>query len=71
MPGLQGLAQIELERQGEDMCLRDSVCAIQEEFIAGLSDEHAWLRDFISMKFRRVFEHDPSAVVTPDFFDSI
>jgi hypothetical protein len=41
VPGLQDLAQIELERQGEDMCLRDSVCAIREEFIAGLSDEHA------------------------------
>jgi hypothetical protein len=71
VPGLQDLAQIELERRGEDMCLRDAVRAIREEFIGGPSDEHVWLRDFISMKVRWAFEHDPSAVVTPDFFDSI
>ncbi|KAB2107870.1 hypothetical protein AG0111_0g3628 [Alternaria gaisen] len=71
VPGLQNLAQIELERRGEDMCLRDTVRVIREDLIVGPSGEHAWLRDYVSMKVRSAFEHDPSAISAPDFFDSI
>jgi hypothetical protein len=71
VPGLQDLAQVELERRGEDMCLRDAVRVIREDLIVGPSGEHAWLRDYVSMKVRSVFEHDPSAILAPDFFDNI
>ncbi|CAN9306247.1 unnamed protein product [Alternaria alternata] len=71
VPGLQNLAQIELERRGEDMCLLDAVRVIREDFLVGPSGEHAWLRDYVSMKVRLAFEHDPSAVLATDFFDSI
>ncbi|CAN9182578.1 unnamed protein product [Alternaria alternata] len=71
VPGLQDVAQVELERRGEDMCLRDSVRVIREDFMVGPSGEHAWLRDYVSMKVRSAFEHDPSAILAPDFFDSI
>jgi hypothetical protein len=68
---LQDLAQIELERRGKDMCLRDAVRVIREDLIVGPSSEHAWLRDYIAMKVRSAFEHDTSAILAPDFFDSI
>ncbi|CAN9173742.1 unnamed protein product [Alternaria alternata] len=71
VPGLQNLAQIELERRGEDVCLLDAVRVIREDFLVGPSGEHAWLRDYVSMKVRSAFEHDPSAILAPDFFDSI
>lgn len=71
VPGLQDLAQVELERRGKDMCLRDAVRLIREDLIVGLSGEHAWLRDYVAMKVRSAFEHDPSAILAPDFFDSI
>ncbi|CAN9324332.1 unnamed protein product [Alternaria alternata] len=71
VPGLQDLAQVELERRGEDMCLRDAVRVIREDFLVGPSGEHAWLRDYVSTKVRSAFEHDPSAILAPDFFDSI
>jgi hypothetical protein len=71
VPGLQDLAQIELERRGKDMCLRDAVRVIREDLIVGPSSEHAWLRDYIAMKVRSAFEHDTSAILAPDFFDSI
>jgi hypothetical protein len=71
VPGLQDLAQIELERRGKEMCLRDAVRVIREDFIVGPSSEHAWLRDYIAMKVRSAFEHDTSAILAPDFFDSI
>ncbi|CAI9634621.1 unnamed protein product [Alternaria burnsii] len=71
VPGLQDLAQIELKRRGEEMCLRDAVRIIREELLVGSCGEHAWLRDYISMKVRSTFEHDPSAILAPDFFDSI
>ncbi|RYO31401.1 hypothetical protein AA0113_g11861 [Alternaria arborescens] len=71
VPGLQNLAQIELERQGEDMCLLDALRVIREDFLVGPPGEHAWLRDYVSMKVRLAFEHDPSAILAPDFFDSI
>ncbi|KAF7677290.1 hypothetical protein GT037_004149 [Alternaria burnsii] len=71
VPGLQDLAQVELERRGEDMCLRDAVRVIREDLIVGPSGEHAWLRDYVSMKVRSAFKHDPSAILAPDFFDNI
>ncbi|CAN9170790.1 unnamed protein product [Alternaria alternata] len=71
VPDLQNLAQIELERRGEDMCLRDAVRVIREDLIVGPSGEHAWLRDYVLMKVRSAFKHDPSAILAPDFFDSI
>ncbi|KAI5371875.1 hypothetical protein J4E82_009404 [Alternaria postmessia] len=71
VPGLQDLAQVELERRGEDMCLRDAVRVIREDLLVGPSGEHAWLRDYVSMKVGSAFEHDPSAILAPDFFDSI
>ncbi|KAH8621999.1 stomatin family protein [Alternaria alternata] len=71
VPGLQELAQIELERRGNEMCLRDVVHAIREEFIAGPADEHAWLRDFVSKKVRLAFEQDPPMLSAPDFFENI
>ena len=71
VPGLQELAQIELERRGKEMCLRDAMRAIREEFIAGRPDEHAWLRDFVSKKVRGTFEQDPHMLSAPDFFENI
>ncbi|KAF1828446.1 hypothetical protein BDW02DRAFT_652053 [Decorospora gaudefroyi] len=71
VPGLQELAQIELERRGKEMCLCDAVRAIREEFIAGPPDEHAWLRDFVSKKVRWTFEQDPPMLSAPDFFENI
>ncbi|CAN9280446.1 unnamed protein product [Alternaria alternata] len=69
--GLQDLAQLELERRGEDMCLLDAVRVIREDFLVSPFGEHAWLRDYVSMKVRSAFEHDPSTILAPDFFDSI
>lgn len=71
VPGLKKLAQIELERRGKEMCLRDAVRAIREAFIAGPPDKHAWLRDYVSKKVQWTFENDPSALTAPDFFESI
>jgi hypothetical protein len=71
VPGLQQLAQIELERRGKEMCLRDTVRAIREESIAGPPDEHAWLRDFVSKKARWTFEQDLPMLSAPDFFENI
>ncbi|RAR05686.1 stomatin family protein [Stemphylium lycopersici] len=69
--GLQELAQIELERRGKDMCLREAVCAIREEFMAGSPDECSWLRDYVSQKVRWTFEHDLPTLSAPDFFEII
>ncbi|KAL1797079.1 hypothetical protein ACET3X_005619 [Alternaria dauci] len=71
VPGLQTLAQIELERLGNDMSLYDVVRAIREDSIAGPSDEHVWLRTYISLKVRSAFKHDRSAFSAPNFFESI
>ena len=71
VPGLQELAQIELERRGKEMCLRDAVRAIREDSVAGPADEHAWLRDFVSKKVRWTFEQDPHMLSAPDFFENI
>ncbi|KAG9187919.1 hypothetical protein G6011_05790 [Alternaria panax] len=71
VPGLQELAQIELDRRGKDMCLRGAVYAIREEFISGLPDERAWLQNYVSEKVRWTFEHDPSMLSDADFFGSI
>ena len=71
VPGLQDVAQIELERRGKEMCLRDAVRVIREDLIVGPSGEHAWLRDYVAMKARSAFERDPSAILAPDFFNSI
>ena len=71
VPGLQKLAQIELERLEKDACLHDAVRAIREAFIAGPPHEHAWLRDYASKKVRWTFEYHPLALSTPDFFESI
>jgi hypothetical protein len=71
VPGLQELAQLELERHGKEMCLRDAVRAIREAFIVGPPDEHAWLRDYVSKKVQWTFKHDPSTLSAPDFFESI
>ncbi|KAH4601756.1 hypothetical protein HBH96_143580 [Parastagonospora nodorum] len=55
VPGLQELAQ----------------CAIRETFVAGPPHEHAWLRDYVSKKFRCTFEQDLPAPSALDFFESI
>jgi hypothetical protein len=71
VPGLQELAKIELERRGNEMSLCDPVGAIREEFVAGPSDEHAWLQDFVSRKVRWTFEQDQPMFSAPDFFENI
>jgi hypothetical protein len=71
LTGLRELAQAELERRGQDMCLHDAVRAIQEEFMAGPPDEYVWLRDYVSKKVQWTFKHDPSMLTALDFFDSI
>ncbi|XP_014552315.1 hypothetical protein COCVIDRAFT_110619, partial [Bipolaris victoriae FI3] len=71
VPGLQELAQVELERRGREICLRDAVRAIREESIAGTSDENAWLRDFVSKKVRWTFEHDRPILSAPELFENI
>lgn len=71
VPGLQELAQVELERRGREICLRDAVRAIREESIAGTSDENAWLRDFVSKKVRWTFEHDRPILSAPELFGNI
>jgi hypothetical protein len=55
VPGLQELAQ----------------CAIRETFVAGPPDEHAWLRNYVSKKFRCTFEQDLPTPSALDFFESI
>ncbi|KAJ4346001.1 hypothetical protein N0V95_005784 [Ascochyta clinopodiicola] len=71
LPGLQQLAQSEMERRGADMHLRDAVRAISEESIAGQLVESTWLRDYVAQKVRVAFEQDERVFLEPGFFEGV
>ena len=71
LPGLQELAQVEMERRGKDMGLYDVVRATKEDFIVGSSHVHVWVREYVLEKVRQVFGYDPDVFSKSDFFESI
>ncbi|KAL1598386.1 hypothetical protein SLS59_007071 [Nothophoma quercina] len=69
--GLQQLAQSEIESRGVTLDLQGVVRAIEERFVSGPADNHAWIRDYVSQKSRSTFQEDPGLFSRPDFFESI